>query len=235
VFKIGEAFPVDDPVAIFLVAMSTALNDLLTTAKWFVGGDHEQPFQREVTNEDHLYLLRLSFAQLHEVRETIKHARKQDEKVETFLRTLPESARQDLARFSDLNTSQDQWINQAVSHVRNQANHYGGKWNWDDLKWAMKQVADEQGVIEMVNAKLIGTRFSFADTVAVQHFTRKFPEYVADSDAELDPATSESRVTTLFETMAQASSAARNFAVAALDAYLDTLPDSAISAETPLD
>jgi hypothetical protein len=43
IFTIGEAFPLDSPVAVFLVATSTALNDLVTASKWLVGGDNEEP------------------------------------------------------------------------------------------------------------------------------------------------------------------------------------------------
>ena len=119
-----------------------------------------------------------------------------------------------------------------MTYVRNQTSHYGGKWNWDDLAWAMKQVADDDGEIEMVNEKLAGMRLKFADHIANQHLTRKFPEYVGDPDAELDPETIEARLSTLLQAIAEVTAAAQNFATAALDAYFSTLPDGVVRAET---
>ena len=230
VFKMGDAFPADNPVAVFLTSMSTALNDLLTTTKWILGGDTEQPNRRQVTDVEQQYLLRLSFAQLFEVRESIKHARR-DEEVDAFLKGLPDPAVRDLERLMKVNTPQDDWLLKAMTYVRNQTNHYGGKWNWDDVRWAMKQVADEDGEIEMVNDKLAGMRLKFADLIAIQHMTRKFPEYVIDPDADLDQGTIEARLSTLFKAIADVTAAAQNFATAVVDAYLDTLPEDVVRAE----
>src|SRR5437764_14274456 len=55
VFKMGDAFPADDAVAVFLASLSTALNDLLTTTRWILGGDTEQPNRRQVTNVEQQY------------------------------------------------------------------------------------------------------------------------------------------------------------------------------------
>lgn len=88
VFRIGQAFPADDPVSVFLVAMSTAWNDLMTVSKWLTGGDYDAPNQSEVSDVEQHYLLRLTIAQLHELRETIGHARKKEE-VAGFLDALP--------------------------------------------------------------------------------------------------------------------------------------------------
>lgn len=207
--------------------MSTALNDLLTTSKWIVGDEENHLFEKVVSDVERLYLLRLSIAQLHEVRESVKHGRK-EEQVELFLEALPESARQDLDRLLTVNTIHDNWILGAMTHVRNQTSHYGGKWNWDDLKWAIKQVADDDGEIEMVNERLVGMRLKFA---ANQHLTGKFPEYAADPDAELDQETKGRRVGTLFQAMAEVTAAAQNFATVAVKAYLDRLPNGMVRAE----
>jgi hypothetical protein len=231
VFKLGDAFPVDDPVAVFLVSMSTALSDLLTTGKMLVGGDQDQPFQRPVADPDHLYLLRLSLVHLHEVRESVRHARKKDQ-VEAFLQSLPQQARDALDCLLALETNQDPWILEALEYVRHQAIHYGGKWNWRDLEWAMNQVADEQGDIEIANDMLAGVRLNFAYDIAIQHFTRKFPEYVVNPGAELGQELIESRVETLFKAVYQMLRAATDFVVAALSAYLDKLPDGVVNQES---
>jgi hypothetical protein len=231
VFKIGDAFPVDSPVAVFLVAISTALNDLLTVSKWLTGGDYDQPHQFDVSDVEQLYLLRLTFAQVHEVRESVKHARR-DAAVAAFLDTLPEPAKRDLDGLMNMNTRDAPWALEAMEYVRNQTNHYGGKWNWDDLTWAMKQAAETDGEIEMRNAKLVGMRLKFADSVANQHLSRKWPEYMEAPDAELDDATIAARLSALFIAMREVVTVAQNFAVAALNAYIATLPEGVIRIES---
>ncbi len=231
VFRMGDAFPSGDPVAVFLVSLSTALNDLLTTRKWLVGGDQEEPFTNDVSDAERLYLLRLSFAQVCEVRESIKHARRRPE-VEKLIATLPKTARDHLAAVQDVNTDGAHWISAAMTHVRNQTFHYGGKWNWEDLEWAMSVVADEEGEIEMLNPKLVGMRLKLADLVTIQHLCRRFPEYAVDPTADLPPEVIEERIHTLFIATRKATSSAVNFAAAALEAYLDTLPDTVVRAES---
>lgn len=230
VFKIGEAFPVDNPVAVFIVAMSSAWNDLLTVSKWLTGGDYDAPNQFDVSNVEQLFLLRLTFAQVHEVRASVKYA-KNDAAVVAFLDTLPEQAKRDLDRVMTINTQEAQWVRATVEYVRNQTNHYGGLHGWDELTWAMKQTADVDGEIEMRNPKLVGMRFTFADSVVNQHLSRKWPEYVKDPDAELDEATIESRMSTLFIAMREVVVAAQTFVVAAVKAYLDTLPEDVVRIE----
>jgi hypothetical protein len=159
------------------------------------------------------------------------HGRKNDQ-VESFLQTLPESGTQDLARLLDGDTSQEHWISKVMTHMRNQASHYNGKWNWEDLEWGheagRRRAGRDRG----------GQRQAHRHAPEVRRLhrqpalTRKFPEYVADPDAELDQETIENRLSTLFQVIAQTSSAALNFAAAAVNAYLDTLPDGVVRAES---
>lgn len=227
VFRIGDAFPADDRLAMFIVAMATALNDLITSARWLVGGKRDRPSHSKISDVERLYLLRLGIAQLHEFRETVKNGRK-DERVADFLDGLPASAKEDLERVLTVNTDKNDWIRATVEYVRNQTNHYGGKWNWEDVAWAMTQVKDSDGEVEMVHETLAGMRLRFADLIAVQYLTRKFPEYRVELNAELDDETIKTRLASLFQALAAATAAAQNFAAAAVNAYLDTLPDEVI-------
>jgi hypothetical protein len=154
-FKMGDVFPADDPIATFLVAVSMALNDLVTVTKWMVGGDQHVPDNHDVGADEQHYLLRLSIAQLYEVRESISHAQRND-RVQFFLASLSPQARADLDRLMNANVREDSWVRATVSHVRNQTNHYGGRWNWDDLTWAMRQVAEDVAEIEVVSPRLAG-------------------------------------------------------------------------------
>jgi hypothetical protein len=225
-----EAFPVDDPVAVFIVAMSTAWNDLMTVSKWLTGGDYDAPNQFEVSDVERHYLLRLTIAQLHELQESIKHARK-SEAVVAFLDALPEAAKRDLARVVQVDAGDAQWIRATVKYVRNQTNHYGGKHGWAELEWAMKQLADDDGEIEIRNSKLVGMRLKFADSVANQHLSRKWPEYAQDPNAELDEEIVTARLKTLMITVRDVVIAAQNFVVAAMQAYLDSLPQGVVRSE----
>ncbi len=238
VFNIGEAFPADSPVAVFLVVVSTALNDLLTVTKWLVGGDQDQPFQNDVSDVEHLYLLRLSSAHLQELRRSIRVARN-DADVEEFVSSLPESTRWHLHVLQNVNTDDDGWVEAAMRYARNQTFHYGGRWDreeddwsWDDQKWALGVVADKEGEIEMVNEKLVGMRLKFADEVAIQHLARKFPEYDDDPQADIDRETIEERLSTLIQPMRRATSAALSFTTEAVNVYLDTLPEDVVRVET---
>ncbi len=230
VFKIGEAFPADNPVAVFLVSLSTALNDLLFTNRRLVGGDDTEPGLHEVGAAEHQFLLRSSISHVWELRESIRHARKNGD-VDAFIDTLPEGARNALATIQNPNTNEAHWITAAMEHIRNQANHYGGKWNWDDLEWAMTKLADTDGTIEMTSPKLAGMRLAFADEIAVQHLTRKFPDYAEDPDAEVDDETILARIHTLFIAVRDVTSAAITFTQLAVDAYLDTLPEGVVRPE----
>lgn len=231
VFKIGEAFPAANPVAVFLVALSSALNDLLFTNRLLVGGEHNQPDPHEVSAAERQFLLRLSISRVWELRESIRHARKQLE-VEEFIDALPDAARADLTGIENVNTNDAHWISAAMEHSRNQASHYGGKWNWDDVAWAMEKVAGVDGAIEMASPKLVGMRVTFADEIAVQHFTRKFPDFAENPDAEVDDETINARTHTLIVAVQRATSAAIAFTGAAINDYLNGLPDGVLRTES---
>lgn len=230
VFKIGEVFPADDPVAVFLVALSTALNDLLFASRLLVGGDNEEPSVREPSDVEQQFLLRLSIGFVYEVRESIKHARK-EKKVERFLAGLPDAAQAAMAAIGDVNPPEGPWVRKAMEHIRNQAFHYGGKWNWEDIEWAMRAVANEEGDIEMANSQLVGMRMRFADLVAIQHMGRRFPEYQDDPEAEPGEEIINERLRTLVKAVRSIVTAAMNFAVEAIDTYFDSLPDGVVRSE----
>lgn len=230
VFRIGDAFPADNPVAVFLVAMSTALNDLLLTNRQLLGGDDSEPGLYEVDPPEHLFLLRSSISQVWELRESLRHARKQDA-VEKFLANLPQKSKQHLAAIEDPNRDDAPWIEEAIKHIRHQTNHYGGKWNWTDLEWAMDKIADGEGAIEMSSSKVAGMRLRFADEIAAQHLMRKFPEYAEGVSAEVDNEAIQARLRTLFTAIGEFTSAALAFICQAIEAYFEALPEGVIRAE----
>lgn len=235
-FEIGRVFPADDPLAVWLIALSTGLNDLLTTSRWIVGGSERAPGERQVSDAEQQYLLRVSFAQLFELRETIKHGLNLSvepdgpKPIAEFVDTLPTEARADLAQVLAVNTNQDQWILATIKYVRNQTNHYGGKHGWAETEWALRTVAAEQGEVEMTSPHLAGMRLRYADLVAIQHLLRKSPEYSADPLADVDDETIRVRLSALFQAASESVAAAQNFVVAAINHHLEAMPDEVIDA-----
>lgn len=227
-FKIGDAFPASNPVAVFLVALSGAFNDLLVTNIRMLGGDDRGPERYLVAQAERLYLLRVSFSQLHELRQSIKHAGK-DPAVAAFIGGLADETTRDLALVQKLNPTKEAWVGKAMTYVRNQTLHYGGKWGWDAQQWALTALADEEGEIVMTNHLFSGMRLSFADLVAVQHFTRLAPEYVQDPNADPDPEVLHARIASLFAAASTSIAAALRFVPAALNAYFDSLPPGVIT------
>src|SRR5437867_2747187 len=58
-FRVGDVFHPDDEVAMFLVSLTAALNDLLYANRLLVPEDRNPLLRKEPTSEEHVYLLRL--------------------------------------------------------------------------------------------------------------------------------------------------------------------------------
>lgn len=231
-FTVGEAFPADSPVAVFVTTLSMAYNDLMLTNLQLVGGDKHGPGMREVPAYEGMYLLRVSCARLYEFRQTIRYARRQDE-VARFIADLPPEALADLASAERINRHPGDWLEKALRHVRNQSSHYGGKYTWDDERWALETVADLEDEIEMANDLMSGMRLKFADLVTVQHFTRMIPEQSDLARGDLDDAVLEARMAEFVSAVADATTAALRFIAGALHVYLSGLPDGVLRFEEP--
>lgn len=230
-FKVGDVFPADDPVAVFIVAVSIALNDLLRTNKRMVGGNDAAPAQVEVEEDEQLYLLRLDIAQFHELCETIKNARNQFPDVETFISSLPAETQADLAQIEQVNPPNDAWVEAAIRYVRNQTFHYGGRWDWEALEWSLTTLRDEPSELEVANQTFGGLHLRFADLVTLQYLIRKIPEHsIANSDPPIEVVTE--RLGSLAQAVAAGTTAAIRFVEAALAIYFSQLPSDAYTLET---
>ena len=221
-FRIGEAFPHTDPVAVAGVTVAAALNDLVTTAKWLVDHTDNSSDPGATGQGERLYLLRLGVAHLYETREAIKHAQKESA-VSAFLDALPDEIKADLDQVMNPNTSETPWLSQAIKHIRNQTSHYGGRYNWEDVEWALEKAADiESGISN--GGTVAGTRLHFADEVSVQHLTRKYPEHTEDPTVELDDTVIQDRLATMFQSLAEARGAAQRLLIGLITSYLSSLP-----------
>ena len=219
-FKIGDALPSDSSVAIFVTALSAALNDLVMVNGLLLRSDEEDGPVAE-----RLYLLRLSFSHLHELRATIKHAA-DDEQVKAFVDGLPDQVRANLDLVNDLNTPEDDWIEDAVRYVRNKTFHYYSR-DRKDLAWAMSTAAGLGGEIEWASPVPSEMRLQFADQILNQQLARKFPEY-KDPNADPDDDALARPTTALFKRISDATSAAIEFTLLAAWLYLDGLPDGVV-------
>lgn len=113
-------------------------------------------------------------------------------------------------------------------YLRNQTFHYGGKTNWQDVRWAIRAVTAEEGVVSRANDTYSGTRLDFAELIWVQHLTRKFPATEPDADDEARQELEELQLRTLVQAPTTAISAGIRFAMAALGAYLNDLPEGVV-------
>lgn len=230
-FNLGEAFPAGKPVAAFVVALSLAWKDLLYVNVRLVGGDATPPAKHEIGDGELRYLVGVAFAHLFEMRTCVAHAREKWPEVGAFLDGLPAAAQDDLRTVLDLNTTEHDWIEAALRYLRNQTFHYGANTNWKDLRWAMQQVDSEEGVISKANGTYAGTRLDFVELIWVQHLTRKFPKADTAGDTAAE-ALQEAHLRTLVQAVTEAMGAAIRFAMAALAAYLEALPEDVVTWES---
>ena len=221
IFRIGDVFPAEDPVARFLVSLSTGLNDLLFVNRLLVPDPHWGLLRREATPEENIFLLRQGLSAVWELlllfRESSKPVTIRGEEVgpsavATFLVALPPPARQfvDLLRGFDDPESK---FRRTAAQVRNHTWHYpppGSK----ELRRALKARASDLGVLEL-GEKMPSIRANFADLVALEHLTR----FIGD-DCEA--------LAELFRALADATTAFVHLAQYALDAWLAKLPEDVV-------
>lgn len=231
-FNFGEAFPAEDPVAAFVVALSLAWKDLLYVNMRLVGRDEGGRATQVVSGGERRYLVGVAFAHLYEMRTCVSQAREKWPKVATFLDRLSADARDDLRQVLDLNTAEHDWIESALGYLRHQTFHYGATTNWKAVRWAIREVSTEEGVISKPTNTEVGIRLDFAELVWVQHLTRKLPATALGADDEAKQALQERQLRALVEAVTTAMSAAIRFASAALDSYLNKLPEGVVTWES---
>ena len=83
-FRMGDAFPADDPIAVWVMNLSIALGDLRIVAKYATRDgqpEHERP-----------YFIRIFSSHLREISKLLVLDHDEREDVREFVRTLPEEA-----------------------------------------------------------------------------------------------------------------------------------------------
>lgn len=138
-FKIGDAFPADDPVARFITGLAMISNDSLRSFEDMFGleGDSPEEIGRRVS------LFRRQTALIHEAATFITDARRMFPEVATFVAGLESEARDGCERvIGGVDRGSAHYLGDWLEGHRNVTHHYP----------KMHQAAAQHGKEEMANA-----------------------------------------------------------------------------------
>jgi hypothetical protein len=210
-FKIGEAFPADDPLARFVVAVAAALNDNLLAHTMFV--DAEKPFEL-------VYLFSLASSHLYEASETFLKAHREWPEVAEFVATLDDERQAEFERVISLARPEPPWPGGRLKEIRNSFFHYfrldraaadAGRL---PLQQGLERAAEMESVLQVDSeGPLGGIRAVFADEVAVRAMTFDY------DDDELERLT---------KALLPLQIDLNRFAQGALGRYIATLPSGVV-------
>jgi hypothetical protein len=210
-FLIGDAFPADDPLARFLVAVAAALNDNILSHTLFVQADN---------TFDHIYLFNLASSHLYEAAETLEQAAREWPEVQTFVDGLDDDRRSEFERVAGLARQGAAWPAARLKELRNLFFHYfrldraAADVNQLPLIAGLEAAADRESTLVIEpGQELSGIRSEFAYEAAIAAMTRDF------EDDELQR---------LITTLARLQGDLNRFAQAALGRYLRELPEGAV-------
>lgn len=169
-FKIGDAFPADDPVARFLVAVAMMSNDLLRLVDWMLENEGQDTALR-------LFSFRIQTALFFEASTFLRETPGRWSAVKHFVDALDSDVRTDLERVTGAtDPGSATYLGPWVKDNRNLTFHYKDmrpeRPPERDLVWtALRRCQDADGEISVGDGSELRTvRFGFADTVAVQWF-----------------------------------------------------------------
>jgi hypothetical protein len=196
-FKIGEAFPADDPLARWVTVCAMALNDALLINRWLW-----PRLQEGVASAPHenFYLARVAAAHLFEAASFLRKHRRHPE-ISAFIETLePEHQEQYEALLQIAKGDQEGFPGQ-LKEARNTFFHYPklifGQEDQEPLKRAMVEHAkdeEEQGIkrgeIRDIPPALTGFRAGFADDIATEMMLpentgEEFPKFISNVSTNL--------------------------------------------------
>ena len=205
VFRIGDVFSPDDEMAVAMVALASAMNDLVRVNNWLDGGG----LGSGGTPPERLHLFRLAVGHFHEARETLLEVRKLESAADLF-GSLSRAGTADLETLTHLNTIGPDWFQKSIEYLRHKTFHYGGRWGWVDELWALREAADLESGLTWHGGTVRDVRFDFAELVWVQHLTRHLREsgQAADEATESDEGLYEKRLGEMMRSMAEATGAA---------------------------
>lgn len=218
-FRIGEAFPADEPVARWLVVLCAALNDL-TLAATFSVRDAAPPWE-------YFYFFRLTGAHFWETEKFIRQSRKRHREVAKFMDSLGPQAARDWSVVQSV--AGDTEMGKRIEHLRNVFFHYPEMLDkaaaqYDKLGAALAGLSDARGTI-IEGPALKDLRCVFADDIAAR-LTRGEDQLPADGDPD---EVVEELVTSLRDGII----ALQNLCFSCVQAYIATLPDGLVDRIEP--
>jgi hypothetical protein len=164
-FRIGDAFPMDDPVARWLTALAISHNDLRDGTLRMVHAPEDAASER-------IYFLRLVASHFYEIASDLRRDPDEWAEVKAFIAALPEGARRDLDKARDIADELDRRLgivrNTAAFHYPELDRREAAKGR-EKLQNALKEAANNTGAITLGD-EFQDARFDFADEVIVQFF-----------------------------------------------------------------
>lgn len=200
-FQIADLFPASEPLAVFVVATSTSHRDLLFINRLLTDAVDG------IEESDRMYLLRVSIGHLHELSQTLRQGRGEDQ-VRGFLDSLSKKQKKDL----DLTVCVEDgdWVENAIVYIRNQAFHYGTQRNLKAISWALREFKNENVSSSVeIGPTMNDASLPFVDLISLQHFI-KFPGNLDENE----------RISELFKAVATRTTAALRVTTAILESYL---------------
>jgi hypothetical protein len=173
-FKIGDAFPADDPVARFITGLAMISNDWLRAVEdmFKLSGDTPEEIGRRVS------LFRRQAALVHEAATFINDAQRMFAEVASFIDQLEAKARDDCACvIGAVDSSSPHYLGEWLEDHRNVTHHYptmhpeAAKHGREEMANALADAADIESTID--SGRYFGeARFRYADEVGVQLLPR---------------------------------------------------------------
>jgi hypothetical protein len=164
-FKIGEAFPADDPVARFVTVVAMISNDWLRLfgEMTAVRGDDPEAHARLTLN------YRLQAALHYEAADFLRTARSNFPEVGAFINALPPAARLEFDEIvGGIDPESKQYHGRWLKENRNQIFHYSELNQRKAVGKALIAAAEKSGSISYITDELGSVRFWFADEVAIE-------------------------------------------------------------------
>jgi hypothetical protein len=204
-FRIGEAFPADDPLARFILAVARMMDDGVLVNSRIV--EAEQDYEL-------LYFFVLASSHLYEAAETLRKAHTEWNEVREFVASLDEVRRAEFEHVTALDSTA--WPGNRLKEMRNTFFHYlrldraAANAGELPLQSGLAKAAEVDGsIIIEAGGPLNGIRALFADEVFVKTLTADY------EDDELER---------LIAALPDYQGDLNRFAQAAVGRYLSNLP-----------
>ncbi len=171
-FKIGDAFPADDPVARFITGLAMISNDWLRALEDIFGLEGNSNTPEETGRR--VWLFRRQAALVHEAATFITDAQRMFQEVAAFVDGLESEARDGCERvIGAVDRGSPQYLGDWLEDHRNVTHHYpkmhpaAAEHGQEEMANALADAADIESTIDS-GRRFGDARFRYADEVGVQ-------------------------------------------------------------------